>query len=330
MIKQIDVLCRAEWNAILFGLYTLMAATLVVGITGCRQEVPPPKINVVAKVGGAIISLEQLQAEWDRRSKGGVMVDQKKLLAEMVGREAAYQKAVQSGFLEKPEIQQALRSVVVDKYLEIREKDLALPAAITPELVRGYYDLHQKRFERPLAVNAAILQIESPRKATEERKATAVEMARAIRDKATHEAVGMAHFGNLAVAHSQDQATRYRGGELGWQTLEQARLRLPHAVAEQMFRITQAGTISEPIVTPEGIFLVKLIAQRPAQPRPFDEVRTQIEHELLKHRQTDRQYQLNEVVRQNIPIQINDEMLNQATTKITPRKDKTPPAMPKG
>jgi hypothetical protein len=59
-------------------------------------------------------------------------------------------------------------------------------------------------------------------------------------------------------------------------------------------------------------------------------MRTQIEHELLKHRQTDRQYQLNEVVRQNIPIQINDEMLNQATTKITPRKDKTPPAMPKG
>jgi parvulin-like peptidyl-prolyl isomerase len=307
----------------------LLAGVVLMAPSGCQKAVVPT--NVAARVGEAVVTVEQLQAEVDRRARAtGGRLDAQKVLQELIDQEAAYQKAVRSGFLERPETRQAIRTMVVGQYLESREQEVQITNALTPEVLRGYYDLNRARFMRPPAVNAAAIRLEWRPKATEEKKAETLATARALREKAVAEASAQASFGHLAAEHSTDQATRYRGGEMGWMTREQAKLRLPAAAVTELFRLAKAGEVTEPVVTELGIYLLKLIGARGEELRPFDEVRPQIEHELARHRQADREARLRELVRAGLTIQVNQEQVERVVPAApAPVADK-PPRLPKG
>jgi len=309
-------------------LSLLAAVACLAPWTGCRRAAPPA--NVAAKVGEAVITVERLQAEVDRRARAtGGQPDVPKLLQELIDQEAAYQKAARSGFLEQPEVQQAIRALVVARYVESRQKEAEVTNEITPGLLRAYYDVNQARFVRPAAVNAAMIRLEAPRKATAEKKAEALQAARALRERAAAEASAAANFGRLAMDNSADQATRYRGGELGWMATEQAKLRLPEAAVTELFRLSKPGEVSEPIVTDQGIYLLKLIGARAEQPRPFDEVRPLIEHELGRQRQAERDGRLRELLRAGLVIQVNEDLVGRVVPATAKPAAETPPRMPK-
>ena len=220
------------------------------------------------------------------------------------------------------------------RFVAARYREGQQPAAgtnlPTTETLRAYYDQNVASFRRPPAINPAVIRLEYHRKATPEKQAEALAAARAVREQAVAESGKQANFGRLAQDRSVDQATRYRGGELGWLTREQAVLRLPGPVVEAAFRLVKAGDISEPLVAAEGLYLLKLVALRPEQARPFDEVRPQIEHDLSRRRVAEQAAQGRERLRQGLSVRVDQDRLSHVATNRPPAKSISPAALPKG
>lgn len=96
-----------------------------------------------------------------------------------------------------------------------------------------------------------------------------------------------ASFETLAKTHSADRGTAAKGGDLGWFTPEtmvkefQAALEL----------LQQPGELSGVVETQFGFHIIRLEGRRPPGQRSFDEVREQIEQEVLSrnHREARRE-----------------------------------------
>jgi parvulin-like peptidyl-prolyl isomerase len=269
-----------------------------------------------------------LATEWGRRSKLAGTTPSK-VLDELIDQEAAYQQAARSGFLDQPETRQAVREYVAQRYREAQASSAATNAPTT-EALRAYYDLNSTSFRRPPAINPAIIRLDIHRKATPEKRAEVLAAARALREQAVAEVGQPANFGRLALDRSVDQATRYRGGEIGWLTHEQARLRLPGPVAEAAFRLAKPGDISEPVLVEDAIYLVKLVNLRAEQARSFEEVRPLIEHEMASRRAAEREAQRRKQLREGLAIRVDQHRLAQITTNRPPVKSESPAPLPKG
>ncbi len=301
----------------------LLAVASVVG--ACRRETTADP-DAVAMVGGRPVLATALEAELRRRSGGGLMVDKDKVLSELIDLEAAYGKAMASGFLDSPEIQRAIRVLVAERMKESHAGELQADPGIGEERARALYLANTNRFVRPAAWNVAVIKVEVPRKATPDRKAAFMELARALRARAAKECAAMSHFGPVAAEVSVDQSTRYRGGELGWQTEEQMQSRLHPEVASAALQLSAPGDLSEPVVASDGIYLLKLMGRRGPQLRPFDEVRAELDHELALRARGEREARWSRWVREGLSVAVLHERLAKVEVPTAGTNRPAPPA----
>ena len=92
-----------------------------------------------------------------------------------------------------------------------------------------------------------------------------------------------ASFAELARRYSDDPASRERGGDLGWFTRDTHTPRFDEAA----FAL-KPGRLSAVIETEYGYHLIKAAEHQPARTRRFDEVRAQIEQQLLARKRAER------------------------------------------
>ena len=84
-------------------------------------------------------------------------------------------------------------------------------------------------------------------------------------------------FSVLLVDHSEHAASRFKGGVLGWIDAKGGATEWNRAVAEMAFSIDKVGEVSPVTTRPEGVFLVRWMAHKPALQRSFDSVRAELE-----------------------------------------------------
>jgi peptidyl-prolyl cis-trans isomerase C len=82
-------------------------------------------------------------------------------------------------------------------------------------------------------------------------------------------------FATLVAQSSEDEATKLRGGDLGWFTTN----RMPPDFVAAAMKL-QPGEISGPIRTRLGFHIIKLVEMQSVRQRSFDEVRGDIALEL--------------------------------------------------
>jgi len=305
----------------LLGLF----ASLVVGGCGPTGSTKSTSDPVIAEVEGRFIRSSRLESEVRRRSGGGRnVVDPRAVLEELVDLEAAYSKASRSGFLETTEIQRAIMLMVVQRYREQWEQLHPASPVIGVERVSEFYQKQADRFTRPPMVNVAVIRVESPRKATPEKRAEALAKALALVDRARRDLPGTGNFGALAAEVSSDQATRYRGGELGWLSSEDLLRRLPPEAAKVGMGLAKEGEISGPVAVEDGFYLLRLVGRRGPVLRSMDEVRSQIEHELAVESKRRAERAWVEESRSGLRIQIDEEALG----RVKPPPPSAPPAAP--
>jgi peptidyl-prolyl cis-trans isomerase C len=87
-----------------------------------------------------------------------------------------------------------------------------------------------------------------------------------------------ADFATTAKAVSDDPSAKTNGGEIGWF----ARERMDPAFSQAAFAMTNAGDISEPVLTRFGYHLIRFEGRRPAQVKPFEAVEPKIMSDLRK------------------------------------------------
>jgi parvulin-like peptidyl-prolyl isomerase len=313
-------------------LSVVAIGALVLGI-GCgpRHQPAPVPINAVGTVGTAAITVEDLQREWARRAavapgRAPEVRERQAALEELIQFEALHQKALAAGYGQDPEIVAGLKRSIVAKY---REDQLAklTPPQLSADDLTNYYQQHPERFGAPEKVRAAVIEMKVARTAAPEKRAEVAQRAADVRAEAVAIASAEETFGALAQKYSDDQATRYRGGDLGWMLAGATNADWPPEVMQAVAQLKEPRAISPVIETPTAFYLIKLVDRQPATLRPFAEVREGVAYLLAREREQQQQAALGAAATQGLAIRIHQNVLEAATLS---GATTAPPAFPGG
>jgi len=145
-----------------------------------------------------------------------------------------------------------------------------LKERVTDEAVRNYYATNPDQFQAKKIHVAHILVRTNPGLSETERQALLTK-ASAIYTKANSQE----DFTALAKEYSEDQLSAQHGGDLGW--LQEGAI--DPAFSTRIFGM-KAGELSEPIVTPFGFHIVKVLEGPQVIKQPFESVAGDIRYRL--------------------------------------------------
>jgi hypothetical protein len=229
--------------------------------------------------------------------------------------------------MEDPELQKAIRRVVAGKVRENLTKSLSKPSAdasVGPMEIERVYRSQSQRWQRPPAWNIAWLVASVSPKAEPARRAAVRERLEGYRREIQAGADPKATFAILCSNHSDDTATRYLRGELGWLQREQLAGRIGESVAEEALLLSSTNRLSAVLESPTRMVLLLHLGHRPVQMRPLDEVAPQIRFEIGKQREDELQRALAQELNRRVPVQTNLAVLARLKAPVVPTT--TPPA----
>jgi len=316
---------------------SLLSALVCVCCSCSPKSGPSPNVRgqheeVIAVVGNERITAPEFQAEWNRRSRATPGVEptlqqREQLLGEMIRTKAALAKARATGFDRKPETVALVNQLIATRYKETEfSKWSSSPTADDEKEIAEYYAAHQQRFFIPGAVRAGVITLQISTKADPDRRA-------ALKAKATQilERVGRAdaaEFRKLVQAYSDDQATRYTGGDTGWLT-KNSTGPWDAAIAEAAFKLQTQGEVAPLVETARGFHIVRLIERRAEGVRPLAEVHEAVRYELLQAKRQERQREFFDELKRGLKIEINRTALDSIHTRGSD-SDTPPPELPGG
>lgn len=187
----------------------------------------------------------------------------------LVEREALAQQIAQSEELDQQLLQAELdefrRQMLISRYFENYLKD-----AVTDESIANFYSTHADRYQSESVHVAHILIRVSPEMGEVERQAKL---------STAHEAYSKLQqgkpFDEVAAAYSEDRLSAEKGGDLGW---------LQKGAVGPTFTKTvfdmEAGSVSEPFLTPFGFHIVKVLEGPQTMTKPLEAVEGDIRYEL--------------------------------------------------
>jgi parvulin-like peptidyl-prolyl isomerase len=183
-------------------------------------------------------------------------------------------------------------------------------AEVTPAELQAAYTAGRDRFTRPAAVRLAVLYLKTDPVMRPERIAELQRRMSEARQKAlAPEPSGTPGFGALAITCSEDQATRYNGGIVGWVEQNRGHAWLGAAAVEAGFGLKNPGEVSEVITDPKGVYLVKLLDRREAAVIPQAQVEASLRQRLLVEKRREIEQAFLRESRQSVPVEAHPELL---------------------
>ncbi len=154
-------------------------------------------------------------------------------------------------------------------YGYMRQQQRKSQSIVSPVKVETYYKENQDKFFREDGVHLRLIQFRREDGDTDQ----------TLSDKATiviNRMKAGEKFEDIAKEVSQD-TRRSKGGDWGWQK----RSDLKPELSEPLFKLSK-GQVTQPIVMPEGAFLLYVEDRRFAGVQPIDDVRDEIERILVQ------------------------------------------------
>ncbi len=248
--------------------------------TGCRRPAPPadPRV-IVARVGTGVITLEEYESELRRLGGGDNPRQREVVLDDLIRIELLAQQARASGFEDSPAMRLRLRRYLARAYEEERLR-ADPPPPLPDDAAERYHREHPDEFRVEGKIRLAGVLVRVPAKADADARHRMEERAAAVRAEA--EALGdtVSGLGDVARRHSEDTATRYRGGDQGWLTEAQVRDRWK-AGADALLALDTPGAVAPLVEDAEGIWVLRLMERQPAGVRPWTDP---VARELATHR----------------------------------------------
>lgn len=295
--------------------------------------------TILAEVGADTISVGDFRQEMVRRSGGlpgqfATLEQRRALLEEMVRFRSLVARARADGYDHDPTVVSIFERAMVSRLQEDRRRKNAFGGDVTDQEVAAYYQEHQRDYDRPERIRGAIVFLkgnvnadEAGRDRLESRARTALEEARALDPNITH-------FGPVARRYSDDRASRYVGGVIGWMIKHPDRqYKWDPAVINGLFALKEPGEIGPIIRTDDGMYLIRLVALEPAQTRPIEEVQLGIRHQLIRNRQQTINDAFEKDVLDGVDVAIDEKVLAgiEAPNPATPNPgEPEPPKLPAG
>jgi parvulin-like peptidyl-prolyl isomerase len=313
-----------------------LGVVLIVLASSCgpKHKSPPPAAGadetILARIGSEQITAAEFGAEWARRGLGasGEAVSaeaQKKLLDVLIQEKAVLAQARATGRDRDPETRALIERLVVTRFTEAEfaRRFAAEPQVAEAEIAR-FYESNPARFQIAPALRAGLLWLKCSPRAQPEVRAAIREQAEQLRAQAL--VADAAGFKRLVQEHSEDQATRYTGGDTGWLVAGQPPACDPAvlAVAQQL---ESPGAVGPVLECAQGFCIVRLLERRPAGRRPLDDVHDAIRYELQQAQRQQREQEFFAEMKRGLRIEVNPAALP-ATVPVNPVSHPPPPKAP--
>lgn len=312
--------------------WVCLAVAFFVLVIGCDAGQSKPRSSEsIASIDGEPVTVDAFKAEMARRPGLFATEEQKQaLLDDMVRSEVLYAAARKAGYDQDPEILVQFKRLIANKFMQDHLEPKLAELTVSEAEVEAYYNKHQADFVTPKKVRAALIRISVPAAASEEKKSELLDRVKAARAEALEHSQGTPSFGAVAVTYSDDQATRYRGGDIGWIQEKKSRSRWDDEVMAALFSLTKVGEISPVITTTSGHYLVKLMEVRESAPRSLAEVKGWISHTILNDKKKQSVDDFYKDLGKRVSVTVKEERV----ASIKPPADKSsskpmaPPALP--
>ena len=303
---------------------------------GQHKPVEQTTEDVVATVNG-----KGLPTDWfieQMKLRGGMKpgqfhtTEQKQALLDyLINEEVLYQQALEEGVGENPSVARLYKKAVIDKYLTDQLERQLEKVKVGNQEVETHFNNNQTVYNKPARRRAAILEAkvsDSDDEATKlEQKAKMEKALAAVTELPQH----VLHFGELAKVYSDDRASMYQGGVIGWLINHPDRTyRWDQALIEALFALDNPGDTSGVIETDSGFYVVRLVAAEQVKEKSFDQVKKGIKNQILQQKRQALKANFMENILADADISINQQNL-EAIPALSPKaknQDKTPPAMP--
>lgn len=189
-------------------------------------------------------------------------------------------------YYEKNAKRFAIPEQVSVDYLELNAADLAQSVAVDETALRNFYTEQVAEYGVPEERRTRHILIEVPAKAPE------ADVARAKAEELLKRIRGGESFEAVARQASDDIGSAKSGGDLGFLTRSAM---MDKAYADAAFALTQ-GQVSEPVRSSFGFHLIQLAGIKPAQTKPFEQMRAQLEHDFRQRKAEEKFYELAETL----------------------------------
>ena len=291
----------------------------------------------VARIDDRYISADEFIEEMrhhggERPGQFQSLEQKRKLLDDLVLRAALVKAAENAGLLGQPELRRSVAQVISNRYLQDTLRQTQRTVQVSDEDVRKYYEAHADEYTVPARKRVAMLKIAVAADAGEPAWKAAMERMQNARIQATKLDTTVPHFGALAREVSEDAASRYRGGVIGWIAEGRSdRYNYDPVVIEAARSLEKSGSLSEVLRGADGVYLVRLVEGEPRQARGLDLLANGIRQRLLQDRLTESERQFRETLIHEVGVEVRESELASITPLAPPAGDPSPqpPAMPK-
>ncbi|MEZ4272438.1 MAG: peptidylprolyl isomerase [Myxococcota bacterium] len=145
-----------------------------------------------------------------------------------------------------------------------------------PQAVKDLYEKEALRYSNPQQVKTRQILKKLAQNASDADVAKAHGELMSLRDQITEGA----DFSALAQTHSDDEASKNQGGDLGF--IRRGQMAKP--ITDALFALKSGEITAEPIRSPAGLHLMQVTEIKPAGQKEFDEVKEEVAVSLIKTR----------------------------------------------
>jgi parvulin-like peptidyl-prolyl isomerase len=291
----------------------------------------------------ATVNEQGLSLDWfidQMQTRGGLMPGQyqseaqkRVLLDYLINEEVMYQKAIAEGVGDDPVVQQLVKKTTIDRYLTSTLQKQLDAVKVTEAEMKRHFNANQMQYNQPQRRRAAIIFAETLPDDNEQQKSDKRAKLESVGEELDELGDDILHFGPLALKYSDDRASMYQGGVIGWLIDHPDRkYKWGEPVIKGLFALEKPGDVSPIIETGHGFYLIRLVAAEEVREKTFNQVQQGIKNQLLQEKQ--------KAVRENFitdllddaNVIIHNEVLAQVPTlsknKKQEQEQEQPPAMP--
>jgi len=314
----------------------IIALGLGIFASACKKEgtvsrESSTESEIVARIGDDVITVAEFMKAMQHRRVGNDEKSRRALLHELIGKRKMVIKAKTEGLDNDPEVVQQINNILVAKLRANLMEQQSLDSLPTEEEIQTYYNTHSDDFKIPSRIRVAMIFVEAPQNFSENKRKMKREKIKTALMEASEIERNANHFGALAVRFSEDQATRYRGGDLGYFVDSMADSQHGPEIIASAFALQEPGDLSEIIETQKGFYLLKLLDRSAETLRSFNTAAPQIRSKITAERREKAETALFEKATLGVEASINEsvfDLLELGTEEVKSTRSSPPPPLP--
>jgi parvulin-like peptidyl-prolyl isomerase len=319
---------KSKWIPVIFIFGSVILSGNGWGDTAKNASGPAsPDSGALAVIDGKTITMDIFRAEMAKR-RGDFDGERKgELLDSMVRSELLFAAARNERYENDPEVIAQVKQVMVGKFLRDKLEPKLAQLKATEQDTEAYYYAHPAEFGSHAMVHAALIRIAVSPKVTVGKRAELLKRAERARAEALALEPGVPAFGSVAVKYSEEQESRYRGGDIGWLQTGNMDGRWDKKVSDAIFALKAPGQVSPVVAAADGYYIVKLMETKGATVKPFAEVKEGVRYQVIQEKRKKVEQEFMEQLKSRIPVSVNSGLLQTMEPPGEVKKE-APPALP--